>query len=630
MLSGFARANAISEAEYIRRYYPRLEQVISYVSTEINSYCKDCMYGVAKKPEGYFLTLEALDNNPNHDVTFIKVWDRLEADFVAFDISEYESDQPLYNAPEEFRVLHEREQYYDFFLYYGYSNWTEDTRILLDKQNYKSSADLEILARASATEAMAYIRPGLTGDFFGFALGLEDQGYGKTTDIQRYGFEKKTEESLGYWKELKNKFPDHKPIIIDDLGLKIGHEYMHFYQMALSIDEKIMADDFFKNAYYTEAWIQYAKNMLEPCEENGILFTSGDSDTFPLLYIQEKLGFRTDVTVVNTSLLNTSWYWEMICDKNKIKTNISADDHQKLQEKTVYIDYSEPSTPYKQWLDNLLKSEDTLTYHLAPSQLIISYRESNLALDIKSMNLTVSNMIVLDILESTKRPVYTSDPYSMVNIGMYYYLATTGRSFSVVPDMDEALESIATVENVEYLASYTTKSYLEAIGSTAGTELSILSYLVLNIPDAFQDRKDAIVEKIYTNLAPDKILSVDDFGLMDALNSFYEVMKPDAGEELRDALKPLALNLIENTSALNYELGQNIEDLTHIFSIYAHFRPHENPMYDIEITETDRAVLAALKEKVVHLSESPVLLDQAWKRRLVFEMRKALEMIATE
>ena len=224
-------------------------------------------------------------------------------------------------------------------------------------------------------------------------------------------------------------------------------------------------DDHDRSGKYTA--VAMAKAYLDSCEPNAILFTIGDNDTFPMWYLQEIEGYRTDVRIVNTSLLATDWY----IDEMKVKSNksdalpISFTHDQYVGDKRNYCLFNERTTDTLDLgltLDFL--KDDRSKKEMKNGQFVHFYPSEHLKVKIDKQNIIKNKVVdkkyydsivpqidlklkggaiyknrilMLDIFNANnwKRPIYFSpgsfgaDDY----IWMKEYLQLDGMVYKLVP-----------------------------------------------------------------------------------------------------------------------------------------------------------------------------------------------------
>lgn len=617
--ANYSNASRMDERQYVRDNFPHMEEVLTFLNQQLEYECKDCTYGVAKKQTGYYLTLY---NYTTEKIKEVPVWKANLSEFTEFNIDEYVDKTKLRNEnSSDLNKLYNFRAKYDFMLVYGYEKWGEDAIQLLSKYELNlSNEDKEILARAHGNLALDIIDKKVSGKEF------QPRNYAKIEQERVDLFMDKVNLIMDYWTAIKKDDETYKPLIISDLDLKIGNEYMHYYNLMISMQEEKLADDFLKKAWFPPSQVQSAKNLLYGCPKKSFLFTQGDSDTFPLWYVQKKLDYRKDVIVLNNSLLNTPWYVQMNKERRQYTSTIDQRNYGKLLEKAQYIDRGSQVEPFSQWLTNKLTLTDSLSYSLVPESFIIPFQGSNIEIKLKGPNVSQSVLVMLDIIASNpEREFSFASPFQLYNLGLVDNYLSRGKSFlmtnaPVTPHCDQ--ESVDLLDNLLFYMDY---KYLASLSQTASSELNLLTYGIAGLVNTFDADRERMIQRFIKQVPTSSLISIGNFGHLEIVNSLYADQFPYQSQELKKELETTALNRIKKITSLNKTFDQDIRDMEELFSIYAGVRIQWLQYEEVVIKNADKNVLIAIKEKVDSLQENPVVLQREWTRLKLAAMKIALD-----
>ena len=222
----------------------------------------------------------------------------------------------------------------------------------------------------------------------------------------------------------------------------------------------------------------FATDYLNSCERNAIIFTNGDNDTFPLWYAQEVENVRTDVRVVNLSLLNTDWYIDQLKHKyyDSDPINISWASDKYILGRRDYIPFYDrglkTSVELKELVD-FMGSDDpkakartnngeevnyfptkNIKFTIDSAEVIANgvVSKENAGKIVKSMEWTVdgnylmkNDLMILNIIANNqwKRPIYFATTVGSDNyLNLEPYFQLEGLAYRLVPIRTESKNDV--------------------------------------------------------------------------------------------------------------------------------------------------------------------------------------------
>jgi tetratricopeptide (TPR) repeat protein len=332
--------------------------------------------------------------------------------------------------------------------------------------------------------------------------------------------------------------------------------------------------------------VDFAKNLLNSCEKNAILFTGGDNDTFPLWYVQEVEGFRTDVRVCNLSLLGTDWYIEQMKRKTyeseALPISLATDNY--LKGKNDQIVFNENPNPevkaginLKDYLKLVNNNDPAIQMQYNTGEVINILPSANFYFDqdieaIKKMNIVdplylpnlsgrfawnfgnrdimKSDLIMLDVIANNnwKRPIYFSGTLATGNyLNLKEYCQVEGYAYRLMPFRVEGARD--GFVNSKILANtldkkmfwrglnddkiyYDSETYLKVPIITA--RYSYLRLVDQLVREGKKEEAEKYMDKAL-ELLPDKAVPYDQI-VANFPMFYYEIGKPEKAKKVADII----------------------------------------------------------------------------------------------
>ncbi|RLD61919.1 MAG: hypothetical protein DRJ01_07085 [Bacteroidetes bacterium] len=380
-------------------------------------------------------------------------------------------------------------------------------------------------------------------------------------------------------------------------------------------------DDHDRSNRYTAR--DFASNYLKSCAKNAIIFTNGDNDTFPLWYAQEVEGIRTDIRVVNLSLLQTDWYIDQMkrkaYDSEAIPFSLTYDkyiqgtrdivyiierikNHIDLKEAIKFVADDNPKTkiPQAPDLDYFPSKKFSISVDSAKvvSNGTVNPKDADkivksIKWDIKKDYVLKNSLMVLDLLANNdwERPIYFAITVGSDNyLRLEDYFQLEGLAYRLVPiktkSKDGQVGRIATdimydnmMNKFKFGGINDSTVYLDEnnLRMTMNLKSNFARLANALIDEGKKDSAIAVLDKCM-DLMPDKIVPFDYFNIL-IIDSYYKAGEYKKANNIAKRLSEITqdnlqyfLSLPKKYQSSNeYEIRKNMsimQELTRLSRLY--------------------------------------------------------------
>lgn len=253
-----------------------------------------------KKEEGFSIVIRSGDDwHPSPPQLF---WSSATRSFLPLDLPKGSGANTFYN--------HSDAAEFDRQPYCGYRGWYRDAIAYFEKRPNPTDDELNALARAYSQGAqnMTTVPPAAvyTSADSNEVLRLDLQRP-RFTAQQAALFSERMDRANELFARIEARNPSYQTVV-GTIGTKHANEVVFKYLwLSILYDEK-EARAGVPSGLYAPFIRESAYNLLQSCPPDAILLTYGDSDTYPLLYLQLTENVRPDVLVANVSLLSSPYY----------------------------------------------------------------------------------------------------------------------------------------------------------------------------------------------------------------------------------------------------------------------------------------------------------------------------------